>query len=421
MGAPSASPDRPTPLMRLVLALVTAATTLFTAGPAILILGALITLGLLAGAAFALAHTGALEPATFASAHAYGLVGLIVFFTAALGYRVARGDAKGLLGLVSRRPVITAAVALLVLSLSLVRAEWDRGGLPALVGALVIDDLYFFSLGSVALMGLIAVLSARALYRWAARERYRAGLMTALQPAGLALLFALARTQPAPALPSDRPAPAAWQDDLSFAAQATSRIEAERRLLVAIDGLLEPGRRLPSAVEGATSAAGADDIRACIEELVTDVVQVQRSVGTKFRLSEGDAHDIVRDALLNVCSAHARKGYTRLGAVLQIAAERRALTWARRRARRCEIDVEWPSCSPTIDELVRFQQEDAILDRAFCQEEQGTQQIIRLRIEEELGFAEIDKRLGLRADEARYRFNNALRRMRKRLAERCDL
>ncbi len=48
---------------------------------------------------------------------------------------------KGILGAVSRRPVITAAAALFVLSMVVVRATWDANVLPQLSGALILDDL----------------------------------------------------------------------------------------------------------------------------------------------------------------------------------------------------------------------------------------------------------------------------------------
>lgn len=421
MGDPSTSHDRPTPLMRFVLAVVTTATALCTAGPVIVLLGAILAVGLFVGAALALAHTGALGPATFASAHGYGLGGLIVFFLAALGYRVARRDAKGLLGAVSRRPLITAAVALPILSLVVVRMEWDHAWVPEFTGALVIDDLYFFSFGAVGLMIVIAALATRGLYRWAAKGQYRAGLITGAQAIVLALLLAAAsRAKPSPTPTANNPALAGWQNSVAIAAQAPSGIEIERQLLLGVVSVIEPGPRgQPDPAAAAPSPSPDDDIRACIEDLTVEVAQVKRNVGSRFRLSEGDAHDIVQDALLNVCTAHARKRYTRLGAVLQIAAERRALSWARRRTRWCEIDERWPSCFPAPDELTRFQQEDDVLDAALCKEDPATKQIIWLHVVHELNFSEVGAQLGFTGDEARYKYNNARRRIQKRVDDTC--
>lgn len=428
MGDPSTSTDKPTTLMRLVLAVVTAATTLFTAGPVILILGALLACGLFAGAALSLAHTGALDPGTFASAHRDGLAGLVAFFVLAVGHRAIRRDARGLLGAVGRRPVITAALALPVLSLMVVGAGWNRGGLPELSGAFVIDGLYFFSVGAVMLMAASAALVARGLYRWAAAGRYRAGLVTGAQATVLASLILVAdfttrllAPSPAPTPSAENPALIGWQSDVTAAAQATSAIEAERRLLIGVAALLEPGlRQRPAPAVAAPAPTDDDEIRACIEALVGDIAQVRRSVGARFRLSDDDAHDIVQDALLNVCNAHARKRYTRLGAVLQTAAERRALSWIRRRPHQCEIGTGWPVCAPDADDLVRFRQEDGILDGVICEEDDLTQRIIWLRVQDELSFAQVGIHFGLTADEARFKFNNALRRMRKRLAALCD-
>jgi DNA-directed RNA polymerase specialized sigma24 family protein len=198
--------------------------------------------------------------------------------------------------------------------------------------------------------------------------------------------------------------------------QAASGIEAARQLFVQVDAAIEtrPAIAAPAPSDG-------DDLRTCMQQLMAESAQVQRSVGAKYRLTEDDAHDIVRDALVRVCVGHSGKRYTRLGAVLQIAAERRAITWAWRRRRQCELDVSLPACSPGADELVRFPQEDALLDSALCEEDQATQTIIWLRVQEGLTFADVGARLGIPEDAARYKFNNALRRMRKRLADACDL
>src|SRR5262249_14828999 len=162
----------------------------------------------------------------------------------------------------------------------------------------------------------VAALAARGVYRWAAAGRYRAGLMTGAQATLLAILVTVAyqvtpRLKPATSPPPGDPLFHGWQDDVAAATQAPSGGAAERRLLAGVDALLEPPRDAD------------DEIRACIQELSAEIAQVKRSIGYVFRFSNQDVHDVVHDALLNVCHAHVRKRYANLGAVLQRAAWRR--------------------------------------------------------------------------------------------------
>jgi DNA-directed RNA polymerase specialized sigma24 family protein len=414
MGDADSPKDQPTPLMRVVLALVTATTTLFTAGPVILLLGTILAVGLFTGAAYALTHTGGLEPGTFKVAHRYGVAALVAFFVTALVYREVRRDAKGILGAVGRRPIIAAAVALPVLSLGVIRADWNHAYVPALSGMLILDDLYFFSIGGVVLMAIGAVFLARTIYCWAATERYRAGLVTGAQALVLGLLSAVWFGASAAA------SAVSTSDNFSGRRMVAPVVhaggEGERQLLVEVDALLEPGRGIEAA--GQTTPSADEEIRACIAGLIDDIDQVQRSVGRKYRLSDDDAHDIVRDALLNVCNAHLWRKYTRLGAALQRAAENRAIDWARYRARLCELDERLPSCFPTQDESVRYHREDVLLVAALCEEDPVTQRVIRLWVQG-FRFRDIGAQLGLTEAEARWKFNNAIGRMRKSLADTC--
>lgn len=118
--------------MRLVLAVVTVATAFVMVVPVIATAGTLFACILFAGAALSLTHTGALTPAAFEAAHAYGALGLGGFFLAALTYRLAQRNAKGLLGAMSRRPLLTATIVLPPLSLLVVGAQWQNAsGLEA--------------------------------------------------------------------------------------------------------------------------------------------------------------------------------------------------------------------------------------------------------------------------------------------------
>lgn len=175
---------------------------------------------------------------------------------------------------------------------------------------------------------------------------------------------------------------------------------------------------------GAEAAAARGPFESCILELASGEepavrVQVQRA----YRLSEDDAHDLVRDALITICVRHATSPYQNLGAALQKAATNRARDgWRhRRRYPACPIDGQVPACDPWLDENARFDQEQRAIEAAFCAEDRISERIIRVRVMEEQDFATIGREHGLSADQARAMFHNALKRVKKRAADACGI
>lgn len=191
-------------------------------------------------------------------------------------------------------------------------------------------------------------------------------------------------------------------------------------------------RHSPPASASASSAgaspplqhASPEPFERCVTELlVRDEPMVRRSIQRRYRLSEDDAHDLVRDALISVCSRHAAEAYTGsgVGAALTIAAENRARDDWRRRRRygRCPLDEQIPSCLVSGDNLARFNQEQLVAEAALCKEDSASQRIIRERVIEGTDFRTIGAALGLTEAEARTRFHNALRRVQKRVRDAC--
>lgn len=171
------------------------------------------------------------------------------------------------------------------------------------------------------------------------------------------------------------------------------------------------------------AAEGEQDAFArCVSELMTgDEQAVRERLVRNYRLSTDDAHDLVRDALMRVCIRHAERPYASLAAALETAASNRAKDgWRhRRRYLKCPFDDRLPSCTPSVDDSVRFAQEERALEAALCQEDRVSERVVRLRIVEGMDFAAIGREHEMTADQARAYFHNAMRRIRRRFAAAC--
>lgn len=285
---------------------------------------------------------------------------------------------------------------------------------------LVLADLYFFWLAGMILLMVTTFRATRGVYLWSVASRYRAGLATGLLAIIVVLLALATPTANAKSTTEYDAESAAWKRRFAPAMQATSDLEASRELLVAVAELAEPNGA-PIAVRSALSADSENLFDACLQELMgSDEPQVRRYIEREYRLAQEDAHDIVRDALVDVCVAHSRKRYEKLGAVLHTSAIRRATgDWRRRRHNRCAVDTELPSCAPTADEVFRFQQEERLVQAALCGEDRLSQDVIYLRVRDEKSFATIGRELQVSEEKARWTFNNAVQRIRIRVANVC--
>lgn len=159
----------------------------------------------------------------------------------------------------------------------------------------------------------------------------------------------------------------------------------------------------------------------CLLALAPHETTVKLSIRGRYRLSEADTQDLVRDAMLRVCLRNEYTAVRRPGAALQIAADNAAKDdWRRtRRYSRCPVDDALPACPAASEPFVRFEQELELVEAALCKEDRATERIIRLRVQEDLDFSAIGGQLGLSADDARTRFHNGIRRVKKRVSEQC--
>ncbi len=471
MGDPP-PPEKPTALMRILLGLVIAILASYTAVPVILVVAFLFALGLTCGAAVALEHTGTLDDAAaFEIATWTAVVALALFFIVAFAHRRLAPQAKGTLAIVLRSPVVTTFIVLPIVTALVLWIAWDRTALAALAGALVLADLYFFSIAALVGMLYVAWLGCVEVYSVGAASKYRSGLTTGLLLTPLAALLVVGHAV-APPTPSHAATRESWSARVA-PASAPGILESERRGLHLLDQALEQTHATPPSPPAissngtattATVSPPADPrptatattspppaapteaaspwetegegestdrlVRACMKELASpqdggrsQIDQVRRYLEAKYNLRPGDAHDIVSDALFNVCEAHARRPdvYRRLGAVLRTAGERRVPRWRRGNHRSCPIGGEIPSCTPSADETVRFKGEDDIINASICKEDEVTLEILYMRVIEGKRFRAIGLELDppLSEDETRSKYNNARGRLQKLLRDTC--
>lgn len=151
----------------------------------------------------------------------------------------------------------------------------------------------------------------------------------------------------------------------------------------------------------------------CLVKLQTDEEQ-KVSAWVRNHHSEipfDEVRDLVRDVMLDVCLVHVESRYTKVGAAFQTAVQNRATDWQKHRRARCSA-IEIPvMCPPSPDEGARVNCEIRIAKDARCRETEDDQEILMLRIIDELPFADIGARFGISADEARARYHNALNRI----------
>ncbi len=155
----------------------------------------------------------------------------------------------------------------------------------------------------------------------------------------------------------------------------------------------------------------------CLAELDGEEVRnVGVSVARTFRISDDDATDIARDAMLKVCIRHAERPYDRLAAALQQAAMNTAKrSWKRgKRFAECPIDDRLPRCNPWEEPPVRFDSELQLARTALCKESPLDQKIIERRVIDDVDFASVGADVGLTADQARTRYANAMNRVKAR-------
>ncbi|MBL8739508.1 MAG: hypothetical protein JNK04_00395, partial [Myxococcales bacterium] len=90
----------------------------------------------------------------------------------------------------------------------------------------------------------------------------------------------------------------------------------------------------------------ADRVPECLRALAPHETSVKSSIRGRYRLSEDDSRDLVRDAMLRVCLRNEYRAVQRPGAALQVAAENAAKDgWRhRRRYSRCPLEDAVVAC-----------------------------------------------------------------------------
>lgn len=213
---------------------------------------------------------------------------------------------------------------------------------------------------------------------------------------------------------------------MEWASPAGRRVAMRLPLLVLAFLLWSCGVSTERDAPALTAGAEAEDQRAlysCFQTLAPTEPTVRASVQRKFRLSQDDAVDVVRDALLDVCIRHAQSPYPNLVGALQVASNNGATDrWRHgRRHPRCQLDDATPSCGQSADEAVRIRQEHRIVEASLCKENAQTQQIIRMHVHEGMKFERIARVLLITEAQARSRFNHAVERARKHVQKTCNL
>lgn len=416
MGASPAT-DKPTATARLLLALLLATTVLLGVAPLTLLLLLLLLAALASTAAVALAHCGGLDLLQFRLADLLGLATLVTVIILTFALRpLARSPASlpaRVLAFCTRRPFLTVALALAFLTVVLVQACWDAtSGVGSLLSSTVIlDDLHFFAPGVALLVLVLGGSAVLSFYRWIVATRYRTGVWT-----GVLAVLAV------PLVAAEVLAHAAGLQlphHIDALHAAPSLTEMEYRLLQQLDVDVE-GRPPPAPV--ATPSADRDDqaFQDCFLQLKDLEPIVADRVQRDFRFSPDDAHDVVREALLRVCIRHSTVPYPNLAGALTVAARNRAIDWKRRSRTECGLDSQLPACDlSSPDENVRSKTETAVLSQAICQLPARAREILYSRAVDGEEFEPIGARYGLTADQARWEFHNATRRVAKAYRDRC--
>jgi DNA-directed RNA polymerase specialized sigma24 family protein len=274
----------------------------------------------------------------------------------------------------------------------------------------------------IALAGLTRL--SRSLFRSATLSRYRAGVATGLL-ATLLIAFGPSGARSG-AETADSPVLGRWASVAASAAAQGSVVEAERRILVEADHFIDPAVPVVTAAAAPVElSAGPLDEAAfslCLQQITqaNEEPIARAMLEHRYRLSPDDAFDLVRDTVIDVCLAHARAPLASPGAVLHRSVRNNANTdWKRRKRVRCGISDELPSCTPAPDENVRFAGEQARIEKALCAEDDVHRAAIYLRLHDGLEFAAIGGALKISEADARSKFNNALRRVQKRVRDAC--
>lgn len=425
-------PHRPGSGLRIVVGLLWTVFSITVLLPTAFALMLVVGIGVVVAMAFALGRSHDLEAGTFEAAHTAALVllpGMVLSLFAARAYLRSTNRQEQTWALPFNAPVVSTGVLLGVVTVVLTRARWAGSPwvAPAVSTTFVIASGYFVLATGVVAAVVGAFRLAVGAHNWSTGTSYRAGLTTG------ALLVFLAPT-----------AWSAWESPKSAlrstvsAPLPSSNSTGVRKVMLA----LYEGRSItptaqptdvpvPQLVALTPSIGGGVESNAedqskldeCFRVFHSEEDSLRASIKARYRLSDDDARDLVRDTLVSVCIAYASgAGYDRLGAVFQTSVNNRANTSShRRRYLRCAVEPgdELKCDRPQPDLQARITQQVALLQALLCKEDGLKQRVFYLRIYEGLDYREIGVECRISEVMAKDIFNNLVKKMRKCVADAC--
>jgi DNA-directed RNA polymerase specialized sigma24 family protein len=375
-----------------------------------------------------LVRTGGLEPRTFGTCVTAAIVldavllfGIVI---ASIARRVNQDPAAASESTYLRRPVLVTAVWLLIALLTVTAAGWKRSPyFPyPLATIVVLANAYFFALMSVLYTGRVVDWIWSPLKSWAQSSPYRTGLLTAtLVLLGIAGVAARktdwARESVgrlAAEAEQERPPAAAGFVDVQLAALCIAAEEVAPELA---RGGSAPGCRTLGGSDAGKQTGLLGSGPDCYATLQPDMEKAKGILKYKLRLAADDAEDIATDALLETCTrvplpenlhAYFFKVVRNRGT--------RALVVARRTVP-CDFvdELAPPTCSADPPEHRELELE-LVWQYARCVLDDREAHVVQTRLVDGLRFRDIGSLLGLREDQARYIFHNAIGKLQRRLA-----
>lgn len=428
----SVDPHRPGSGLRFVVGVLWTTFSVTVLLPTVLALMLVVGIGVVVAVAFSLGRSHDLEAGTFEVAHTAALLllpGMLLTLSTARAYLRSTKRHEQAWALPFNAPFVSTGVLLGVAAVFLTQARWAGSPwvAPAVSATFVIASGYFVIGAGIVAAIVGAFRLAVGAHKWSTMTSYRAGLTTGALLVFLAPTAWSAWQSPKSTLPP--PASLPFPSSSSIGVRETMVALYEGRNIAPTGrpaGL--PATQLadltPSNAVGLESKA-ADQTKweECFAVFRAEEDSLRASIRARYRLTDDDVHDLVRDSLVSVCVAYANGApYDRLGAVFQASVNNRANTTSRRRRYlRCAVELgDDLKCErPQPDLQVRIDQQLALLQAVLCKEDGLKQRVFYLRIHEGLDYRAIGAECGIPEIMAKDIYNNLVKKMRKRAEEAC--
>jgi RNA polymerase sigma factor (sigma-70 family) len=432
VGAGRVSSSPATPAMKAALFAGAAVFALGTLGQAVVIAWLAAAMAIIGVSGSILARTGGLDPSTFATCVKVAIVldGLLLLsiISALSTKHVRREPPAGPDSYYVRHPVAVTAAWLLVGLVAVTLGGWKRSPyFPyPLATIVVLASAYFFALLGVLYTGALIVRIWAPLKAWAQASAYRTGAFTAtlvlLGAAGFALRAAHWQEAPIRRLRAEI--------DLAPVAAATSFADTQLRgLCIAADkivpelarGTTAPGCGfLGNSARGVVASGGAGTGEDCFTAVEPHLQAARNMLRAQFDLAAYDADDVAMQALLVTCEREPPPDNLR-SYFFEVARNqaKRSVGTARRAVACDDFDhssIPTPTCS--LDELpeTREMKLASLWDSALCRLNELEARVLRSRLIDDLSFPLIGDQWKIDEDRARNTFYNAIKKLRRHLA-----